>query len=95
MALELHDNITQLLCAIVVRSQALADRISASDGPSKREATNLREMLGKATEEVERISRDLRPSVLDQMGLVAALRETHTELREPDGSLPRAGPRRR
>ena len=78
VALELHDNITQLLCAVVVRSQALADRISASDGPSKREATSLREMLGKATEEVERISRDLRPSVLDQMGLVAALRETTT-----------------
>jgi two-component system NarL family sensor kinase len=76
VALELHDNITQLLCAIVVRSQALADRISASEGTSKLEATSLREMLGKATEEVERISRDLRPSVLDQLGLVAALRET-------------------
>jgi PAS domain S-box-containing protein len=78
VALELHDNITQLLCAIVVRSQALADRISASEGTSKLEATSLREMLGKATEEVERISRDLRPSVLDQLGLVAALRETTT-----------------
>jgi PAS domain S-box-containing protein len=78
VALELHDNITQLLCAVVVRSQALADRISTSDAPSKLEATNLREMLGKATDEVERISRDLRPSVLDQLGLVAALRETTT-----------------
>jgi PAS domain S-box-containing protein len=75
VAVELHDNITQLLCAIVARSQALADRISTSDGPSKQEATSLREMLGKATEEVERISRDLRPSVLDQLGLVAALRD--------------------
>jgi len=78
VALELHDNITQLLCAVVVRSQALADRISASEGTSKLEATSLREMLGKATEEVERISRDLRPSVLDQLGLVAAMRETTT-----------------
>jgi PAS domain S-box-containing protein len=78
VALELHDNITQLLCAIVVRSQALADKISISEGASKLEATSLREMLGKATEEVERISRDLRPSVLDQLGLVAALRETTT-----------------
>jgi signal transduction histidine kinase len=34
VSLELHDNITQLLCAIVVRSQALAVRISTSDGPS-------------------------------------------------------------
>jgi len=78
VALELHDNITQLLCAIVVRSQALAEKISARDGPSKKEAISLREMLGKTAEEVERISRDLRPSVLDQLGLVAALRETTT-----------------
>jgi two-component system, NarL family, sensor kinase len=74
VALELHDNITQLLCAILVRSQALADKISARDGPSKKEALRLREMIGKTAEEVERISRDLRPSVLDQLGLAAALR---------------------
>ena len=85
VALELHDNITQLLCAIVVRSQALADKISAGDGPSKQEAMRLREMLGKAAEEVERISRDLRPSVLDQLGLVAALRETTTTFADRTG----------
>ena len=35
VALELHDNITQLLCAILVRSQALADKLSARDGASE------------------------------------------------------------
>jgi signal transduction histidine kinase len=39
----------------------------------------LREMLGQTAEEVERISRNLRPSVLDQLGLVAVLRDTSTE----------------
>src|SRR5205814_6309042 len=73
VALELHNNITQLLCAILVRSQALADKLSARDGPSKGEAMKLREMLGKTAEEVERISRNLRPSVLDELGLVAVL----------------------
>ena len=63
VALELHDNITQLLCAILVRSQTLADKLPARDGPSKREAMKLREMLGQTAEEVERISRNLRPSV--------------------------------
>ena len=85
VALELHDHITQLLCAILVRSQALADKLSARDGPSKREAMKLREMLGQAAEEVERISRNLRPSVLDELGLVAVLRDTSTEFAERTG----------
>jgi len=76
VALELHDNITQLLCAILVRSQTLADALSPRDGIAKAEAMKLREMLGNTADEVERISRNLRPSVLDQLGLVAGLRVT-------------------
>ena len=85
VALELHDHITQLLCAVLVRSQALADKLSARDGPSKGEAMKLREMLGQTAEEVERISRNLRPSVLDELGLVAVLRDTSTEFAERTG----------
>jgi PAS domain S-box-containing protein len=85
VALELHDHITQLLCAILVRSQALADKLSARDGPSKREAMKLREMLGQTAEEVERISRNLRPSVLDELGLAAVLRDTGKEFANRTG----------
>jgi two-component system, NarL family, sensor kinase len=87
VALELHDNITQLLCAILFRSQALADRLSARDGPSKGEAMKLREMLGKAAKEVERISSNLRPGVLDQLGLVAVLTDTSEEFADRTGVL--------
>ena len=76
VALELHDRITQLLCAILVRSQTLADKLSSREGSAKREAIKLREMLGKTAEEVERISRNLRPSVLDELGLAAVLQDT-------------------
>ena len=85
VALELHDNITQLLCAILFRSQALADHLSARDGSSKKEATKLREMLGECAEEVERISRNLRPSVLDQLGLVSALQATSKDFADRTG----------
>jgi PAS domain S-box-containing protein len=85
VALELHDHITQLLCAILVRSQALANKLSARDGPSKREAMKLREMLGHTAEEVQRISRNLRPSVLDALGLVAVLRDAGTEFAKRTG----------
>ncbi len=85
VAIELHDGITQLLCAILFRSQALVASLSARDGPAKGEAMKLRELAGKTAEEVERISHNLRPSVLDQLGLVAALRATTTEFADRTG----------
>jgi two-component system NarL family sensor kinase len=85
VALELHDNITQLLCAILFRSQALAEKLSARGGPARSEALKLRKLLGAAAEEVERISRNLRPGILDQLGLVAALRQTGREFAERTG----------
>jgi signal transduction histidine kinase len=42
-------------------------------------------MLGQTAEEVVRISRNLRPSVLDELGLVAVLRDTGTEFAERTG----------
>jgi two-component system NarL family sensor kinase len=85
VALELHDNITQLLCAILFRCQALEDGLAAHHQPSKGEATRLREMLSQTANEVERISRNLRPNVLDQLGLVAVLRNTSRQFAERTG----------
>ena len=85
VALELHGHITQLLCAVLVRSQTLADKLSSREGMAKREAIKLRALLGQAAQDVERISRHLRPSVLDELGLVAVLRDTSTELAERMG----------
>lgn len=79
VALELHDHITQLLCAILVRCQTLADKLPARAGAARAEANHLRELLGETAVEVERISRDLRPSVLAELGLAAVLRETCLE----------------
>jgi two-component system NarL family sensor kinase len=79
VALELHDNITQLLCAILVRSQTLADQLSTHDSPAQQEALKLREMLGHTAEEVECITRNLRPGVLELLGLNAVVRAASTE----------------
>ena len=85
VALELHDNITQLLCAILIRCQALADKLPANAGPAKEEALKLREIIGQTAKEVERISRDLRPSVLEHLGLVDVLRNTSKEFAKRTG----------
>lgn len=85
VALELHDHITQLLCAVLVRSQTLADQLSPRDQRSKNEATQLRDLLGGVAGEVERISRNLRPGVLEQLGLVAVLQATSEDFTERTG----------
>jgi PAS domain S-box-containing protein len=85
VALELHDNITQLLCAVIFRSQALAENLSTRDGPAKSAAVKLSTMLGRTAEEVERISRNLRPGILDQLGLAAVMRATNKEFAERTG----------
>ena len=90
VALELHDHITQLLCAILVRCQTLADQLPAREKTLKREALKLRELLGGAAVEVERISHNLRPSVLENLGLAAVLRDTGREFTN-ERCIPHAG----
>jgi signal transduction histidine kinase len=85
VALELHDNITQHLCAVLARWQALANKLPVREKASRGEVTKLSEMLGQTVEEVQRIARNLRPSVLDELGLVPALRATCTEFADRTG----------
>jgi PAS domain S-box-containing protein len=79
VAKELHDNVTQLLCAVHIHSQTLVEDLSTQGGALKAKAVKLRDMLGKTGKEVVRISNNLAPSVLKELGLVAVLRETRTE----------------
>jgi two-component system, NarL family, sensor kinase len=85
VALELHDNITQRLCAVLPRWHALANKVPAHEKASRGEVMKLSEMLGQTVEEVQRIARNLRPSVLDELGLVHALRATCTEFAKRTG----------
>jgi len=85
VAIELHDHITQLLCAVLVRSQTLASQLPAREGTLKREALKLHDLLGQTAEEVERISRNLRPGVLELLGLVTVLQETGVEFTKRTG----------
>jgi PAS domain S-box-containing protein len=85
LALELHDTITQMLCGVLVRSQTLVDKLPARNQLGKQEARKLREIIRRTIEEVERISRNLRPSVLNHLGLVAGLHDTSTEFANRTG----------
>ena len=85
VALELHATITQMLCAVLVCSQTLVDKLPARNRTAKGEAKKLHGIIRKTVEEVERISRNLRPSVLNHLGLVAGLHDTSTEFANRTG----------
>ncbi len=85
VALELRDNITQLLCAVQVRSQVLAASLPRRQKEARGEVEKLSGMLGQAAVEVDRISRDLRPSALEDLGLIPVLRGTSTEFVDRTG----------
>jgi two-component system NarL family sensor kinase len=75
----LTDNITQPLVVILFRLQALVDKLPAHEWPARGEVVKLSELLGRTAEEVERLSHNLLPSVLKNLGLVAALRAANEE----------------
>jgi signal transduction histidine kinase len=75
LARELHDDTAQALIALSRGLEALADSRSArrAQADDARWVEDLRELADRSLESVRRACRDLRPSVLDDLGLAAAL----------------------
>lgn len=85
VALELHDTVTQMLCAVQVRNQVLVRKLPAHNRSAKEEAVKLHAIIGMTVEEVERISQNLLPSVLEHLGLATLLRRESEEFAERIG----------
>lgn len=85
IARELHDDTIQSLVALSRQLEAL----NASHGPLPSEATERVRELQKVTREMiermRRFSQDLRPSILDDLGLLPTLDELTTELNRQEG----------
>lgn len=87
VALELHGHITQLLCAVMLRAEVLVKKISPQGKATIREAKQLRAMLSEAATTVERICRELHPSVLDHLGLSAVIQNETTAFARRTGLI--------
>ena len=80
IARELHDGTVQALVAIGRRLELIAQH--SQDPGMLSELAAVRQQVSEAANEVRRFSRELRPLVLEDLGLVAALRylsNQHTE----------------
>ena len=70
LARDLHDEVNQALTAILLRLEALAQETPPERAP---ELVELKRLVNQAMEELLNLARQLRPSALDDHGLVAAL----------------------
>jgi len=81
IARDLHDEIGQLLTAVLLQLNSIAET-----APTHRvEIDRAREAVRRALDEVRRISRELRPEMLEQLGLVSALTELSTTFARASG----------
>lgn len=78
VARELHDGVNQLLASVRFRARSIAER---QEGrlEGQEDWIRIQELLEEAQDEVRRISRALRPSELDDLGFMDAVRSNCNE----------------
>jgi len=70
---ELHDEIGQTLSAVLVDAANLATRIPPDDAEGRRYLENIRNLADSSVNSIRNIALLLRPSMLDDLGLIPAL----------------------
>jgi signal transduction histidine kinase len=71
---ELHDELGHSLILMKFRSGLIAKELRDDQSAAREECRTLSGFIDQTIEDVRRLSRDLRPSVLEELGLSAALR---------------------
>src|SRR5947209_19508307 len=83
IAQDLHDEVNQALTAVSLRLQASIEHAPAE---LRRELSETKRLSSQAMEELLAIARQLRPSVLDDHGLLAALQSQVRDFAEQTGT---------
>jgi len=89
VARELHDGVSQLLVSVKFIFESVQERVSRLSGDGAEELSGMTgkgvDRLNDVLREVRRISHDLRPAALDDLGLQAAIAQTLTEFGQRTG----------
>ncbi len=85
IARDLHDDTIQALIAIGQRLELARDLIHESPDEAIEQLRDLRKMVTRTIESVRAFSRDLRPTALEDLGLVPALQYLVNNLIQKDG----------
>jgi len=73
ISLELHDVIAQTLTGINIQLAALAKQTTLNPKTFERGVAHTQRLVGKSVDVVHQFARELRPAVLDDLGLIPAL----------------------
>jgi PAS domain S-box-containing protein len=84
IARELHDDLTQRLAVLAIDAGAL-EHLPACPPDVAQRARAMHEQLVALSESVHSLSRQLHPSIVDDLGLVDALRSECSNLEQRDG----------
>jgi PAS domain S-box-containing protein len=71
---ELHDELGQALSVIKLRLSFIEKELRKDQGSVKEECETISQYINQVIENVRRLSRDLTPSILEDAGLLAAIR---------------------
>jgi PAS domain S-box-containing protein len=85
ISLDLHDEVGQALTAISVSLAALRNGGCSGSGPIRQKLDDLQRLLQSAMATVHNFARELRPSILDELGLLPALRSCLSQFAERTG----------
>jgi two-component system sensor kinase len=85
IARELHDELAQWLTALKMDVAWLAGRLPAGDDRLPERVDRMKQLVDSAVTSVRRIAHDLRPSMLDDLGLVPAIEHLLHEFSERSG----------
>jgi len=88
IARELHDETSQALSALAFNQQAIMEMADASGSLSddfKSQLKRAQSLVVQINTEINKVIYDLRPTLLDTLGLVAAIRQYAEDILEPLG----------
>ena len=83
LARELHDEAAQSLTSLLVHIRLLERANNPAE--AQRHVQELRDLTARALEDVRRVALDLRPTILDDLGLAAALEWRVDEFNKQEG----------
>jgi two-component system NarL family sensor kinase len=86
-ARELHDGINQLMVSVKFRVELAVNKLKKGDDTAIEDLKTGMQVLNQAMQEVRRVSHDLRPSILDDLGLEAALKSLLDEYEARTGII--------
>jgi two-component system CheB/CheR fusion protein len=87
VARELHDDICQKLAALEIETQQVAKLLIDKPEEGFRDLEQVRGGIASLADEVRRISHTLHPSVIDDLGLVPALRALVEDFRDRESMI--------